>query len=125
MTKAAAAVITHEVYRRTSLLFWRHTTSCRGAPPGILLQLALHSGWPPPDDHAPDALDPPPPERLSPREAWLLRGGAVLRAHDVLPHFRGACLALTWKSFPGCNICPHRGRRHARSHCPAAHDFSP
>src|SRR5258705_13899957 len=27
MTKAAAAVITHEVYRRTSLLFWRHTTS--------------------------------------------------------------------------------------------------
>src|SRR5260370_38856352 len=25
MTKAAAAVITHEVYRRTSLLFWRHT----------------------------------------------------------------------------------------------------
>jgi len=28
MTKAAAGVITHEVYRRTSLLFWRHTTSC-------------------------------------------------------------------------------------------------
>jgi hypothetical protein len=27
MTKAAAGVITHEVYRRTSLLFWRHTTS--------------------------------------------------------------------------------------------------
>jgi hypothetical protein len=27
MTKAAAAVITHEVYRRTSQLFWRHTTS--------------------------------------------------------------------------------------------------
>jgi hypothetical protein len=27
MTKAAAGVITHEVYRRTSSLFWRHTTS--------------------------------------------------------------------------------------------------
>ncbi len=27
MTKAAAGVITREAYRRTSLLFWRHTTS--------------------------------------------------------------------------------------------------
>src|SRR6516165_6378985 len=27
MTKAAAGVITHEAYRRTSPLFWRHTTS--------------------------------------------------------------------------------------------------
>jgi hypothetical protein len=30
MTKASAAVITHEVYRRTSLLFWRHTTRSQG-----------------------------------------------------------------------------------------------
>ena len=29
MTKAAAGVITHEAYRRTSPLFWRHTTSTR------------------------------------------------------------------------------------------------
>jgi hypothetical protein len=82
--------------------------SCRGGPSGTLLQLALHSGWPPPDDRAPDALDPPPPEHLSPREAWLLRGGAVLRAHDVLPHFRGACSALTWMSLLGCSFRSHQ-----------------
>src|SRR6516225_12351953 len=40
MTKAAAGVITHEAYRRTSPLFWRHTTRwgyhdpCRGRGPG-------------------------------------------------------------------------------------------
>ena len=40
MTKAAAGVITHEVYRRTSLLFWRHTTRC-GDPVAALDHLTL------------------------------------------------------------------------------------
>src|SRR6516165_1732932 len=33
MTKAAAGVITHEAYRRTSPLFWRHTTRCEQGRP--------------------------------------------------------------------------------------------
>jgi hypothetical protein len=29
----------------------------------------------------------------------------VLRAHGVQPHFDEVCLALTWRSFLGCNFC--------------------
>jgi hypothetical protein len=46
MTKAAAGVITQEVYQRTSLLFWRHTTSnhCRQIK-AKFRALVLISAW--------------------------------------------------------------------------------
>src|SRR6516225_10632890 len=70
MTKAAAGVITHEAYRRTSPLFWRHTTRCashvylrardRGcATPRLGRHRTLRrtprlSKWRPTDAHRPD-----------------------------------------------------------------------
>src|SRR6202051_1954705 len=112
---------------RTAFRETRRTlSSCRGARPRAPLPPPLHTGWHASDGHAPDALDPPPPEDLSPPEAWRPRDGAVLRAHDVQPHVDEVCLALTWRSFLGFNFCsPNRGCRHARSHCSAAHDVPP
>src|SRR5580692_743055 len=83
----------------------RTSSSCRGAPPRTLSQPPLHTGWHASDRHAPDALDPPPPEYLSLPEAWRLRDGAVLRAHDVQPHVDGVWLALTWRSFLARGFC--------------------
>src|ERR1700693_616563 len=90
----------------------RTLSSCRGARPRAPSPPPLHSGWHASDGHAPYALDPPPPEDLSPPEAWRLRDGAVLRAHDGQPHVDEVCLALTWRSFLGCDFCyPNRGCR--------------
>jgi len=80
-------------------------SSCRGAPTRTVSQPLPHTGRPPPDGHAPDALDPPPPQHLSPPEAWRLRDGGVPRAHDVQPHVDEVCSALTWRPFLGCNCC--------------------
>jgi len=70
-------------------------SSCRGELPGTLSQLALRSEGRAPGGRSPYAPDPRPPERLSPRQTWLLRGGDVLRARDVQPHDDGGCSALT------------------------------
>ena len=100
-------------------------SSCRGAPLGTLSQLALHSGWHAPGGHEPDAPLLPPPERLSPREAWRLRGGAVPRAHDAQPHVDGVCSALTCGGpfLVVVSLPSIVGVRPARSHCSAGHDF--
>ncbi|MDT5197073.1 MAG: hypothetical protein QOH20_3827 [Mycobacterium sp.] len=104
---AAVGNVCHWCHRTTE---WVHVlrtdaSSCGGAPTRTLSQPPLHTGWHAPDGHAPDALDLLPPEHLSPREAWRLRDGAVLRAHDVQPHVDEVCLALTWRSLLGCNLC--------------------
>src|SRR4051794_39145957 len=100
-------------------------SSCRGAPPRTLSRPPLQNGWHAPDDLGPDALHSPPPEHLSPPEAWRLRDGGVRRAHDAQRHVDEVYLALTWRSFPRCNFCTHRGRPRARSHCWPRHDLSP
>src|SRR5882724_7680676 len=100
-------------------------SSCRGAPTRTLSQPPLQTGWHALDDHGPDALHSPPPEHLSPPEAWRLRDGGVRRAHDAQRHVDEVYLALTWRSFPRCNFCTHLGRTRARSHCWPRHDLSP
>src|ERR1700752_932215 len=80
------------------------TSTCHGAP-RTLSQPPLQSGRHAPDGHVPDAPDPPPPECLSPLQAWRLRGSAVLRAHDVQPHVDEVCLEPTSRSLLRCNFC--------------------
>src|SRR6185312_10567973 len=65
--------------------------------------------------------------RLSPREAWLLRGVAVLRAHDAWPHFSWSLLSVDMDGrsslqFP---LPTNRECWRTRSHCSAGHDLSP
>jgi hypothetical protein len=98
----------------------------RGARPCTLSQLALRSGWRASGGRSPNAPDPPPPERLSLRQVWLLRGGAVLRAHDVLAALSWSLLGVdmdvpSWLQFL---LPPIVSVRRARGHCLASHDLS-